>query len=576
MGNLRIHGRPVTDAQIAAACDLSDLQIIERVQSVIRKPSAYQMDIFRFFLENLRLYMQGKPNVINLLVRATAGSGKTTTIVGLAYLIPSYMSAIFLAFNKPIAEELGKRLPRHVWAKTLNSAGWNFCKKFCDTQVGYTIGNLDLTNPGKLGSLLRKMYTYKEIKEYYSDVIWLVGMCQSLGIVPTDPATYGEYTYGDLSYVAPNGLDDSDATFDMLLSTYDRRIARMNRPKVYRIARELLIKSITTFDCITYDEQKYLPVVLRDKGKPLSWRKFDLVIIDEVQDANTVDAEVVDLLRRMNGMVVGVGDPRQSIYGFRGADTRAMEKFGKRFNCKELPLTVSYRCARNIVEYAKSIYPEIEAAPGAPEGAIRTIGEYDGNLFQPNGDDMVVCRNNAPIVNFAYDLIIRRIPVFVKGRDIGKGIIALIDKMNAFDVESLVSALNIWREQQVSIALDDNPDDTSALQSINDKVETIMVFVRHNVDGRLDTLKYEIGELFSVRTKEKDDEKLMNGKVVLSTIHKAKGLEAERVFFLDVELMFPHWLAEGGWQEEQESNLMFVAITRPKTELNFITSDKLL
>ena len=562
---IRIRGKEVTEAQIVEATDLTDDEIRAKVSKVIPQPSDYQMAIFRFFLVELAKYMRQQPNVINLVVRATAGSGKTTTIVAIAELIPHYMSAIFLAFNKPIADELDKKLPEHVWGKTLNSAGWNICKRYADAQAGRKIAFKDFTNPNKLNKLIREMKGWDFYKEFGADVRWLVGMAQNLGIVPT----------GANNAVAPNGLDDSDASFDMICSHYDRRIPVYSKAIVYQTVREVLIATLGIVTEISFDEQKYFAVVLRDGGRKLSWYKFDLVIIDEVQDVNAIDMELVDMLRKKNGLVCGVGDPRQSIYGFRGADTQAFEKFKERFNCHELPLTVTFRCARKIVELAQTIYPEIEVAPGAAEGNIETLDEYTPAIFQPEGDDLVVCRNNAPIVAFAYKLIAARVPVFVKGRDIGRGLISLIDKMGSDSVRQLALDLELWRTQQISIALDNNPDDEAAIQSIGDKFDSIMVFVRSNVDDSVATLKKEIEDLFSVRTKETDDERLMSGKVVLSTIHKAKGLEAERVFFMDRFLLFPRWIEEGTWQEEQETNLLFVAATRPKNDLIFIESKKL-
>ena len=567
MGNILIKGVPVKESQIIEACHLSDDEIRVKVAKVIKQPSDYQMDIFRLFLKSLEAYMRGDKNAMNLVVHATAGSGKTTTIVAMAELIPPYMTAIFLAFNKPIADELDKKLPRNVAGKTLNSAGWNICKRYADAVAGHSVNFKDFTVPNKLYKLMREMYDWGMIKEYGADVRWMVGMCQNYGIVPS----------GVENAVAPNGLDDSDATLDMICDHFDHRIPVYSRPMVYGMVREVMRKTLGIVTQISFDEQKYFAVVLRNEsGKKLSWKKHDLVFIDEVQDVNAVDNELVDMLRRKGALVVGGGHPRRSIYGFRGADTKAIEKFKARFNATTLPLTISYRCAKSIVAHVieRTGYSEIEAAPNAPEGKVETLGNYGANIFQPEGDDLVVCRNNAPIITFAYSLIAHRVPVFVKGRDIGRGLIQLIDKMNASSVRGLVTSLDIWRSQQIDIALANDPDDERAVQSINDKYESIMVFARSNADGSVNSIKKDIEDLFSVRTKETDDERLMKGKVVLSTVHKAKGLEANRVFFLDQFLMFPRWIEDGTWQEEQETNLLFVALTRPKTELIYIESKK--
>jgi superfamily I DNA/RNA helicase len=58
---------------------------------------------------------------------------------------------------------------------------------------------------------------------------------------------------------------------------------------------------------------------------------------------------------------------------------------------------------------------------------------------------------------------------------------------------------------------------------------------------------------------------------MLSTIHKAKGLEADRVFLLEPKLI-PSKFAEKKWQKEQEQKLLFVAYSRPRMELIFINN----
>ena len=60
--------------------------------------------------------------------------------------------------------------------------------------------------------------------------------------------------------------------------------------------------------------------------------------------------------------------------------------------------------------------------------------------------------------------------------------------------------------------------------------------------------------------------------VLLSSIHKAKGLEADRVFLIEPEgAPVPHPMAKQDWEIEQEWNLRYVAITRAKKELIYVS-----
>ena len=55
-------------------------------------------------------------------------------------------------------------------------------------------------------------------------------------------------------------------------------------------------------------------------------------------------------------------------------------------------------------------------------------------------------------------------------------------------------------------------------------------------------------------------------KIVLSSVHRAKGLEADTVYILE-EQMMPHPMAELEWEIEQEYNIRYVALTRSKNTL---------
>jgi len=69
----------------------------------------------------------------------------------------------------------------------------------------------------------------------------------------------------------------------------------------------------------------------------------------------------------------------------------------------------------------------------------------------------------------------------------------------------------------------------------------------------------KVNQLFS-------DENI-EGKVLLSTIHRAKGLEWPTVFLLDRDRYYPNKRASLPWQREQEKNLLYVALTRATTRV---------
>ena len=532
----------------------------------LQTASEYQIDIFRHLEAAVEAYNSRKP-VINAVVMAVAGSGKTTTIVHSANLIPSSLKSIFLAFNKDIAVELGDRLPKHVPAKTLNSLGWGICKRYADGVAGRTIPYDEFNDKDKVWKLIRNsgICTKAEHKNHGKDIKWLVDMAKTYGIVPAELEGNG--------YVSANGLRDEDATWDGICDTHGQFIDIVHRPTVYRLFREILTASL--MDELTYDfnDQKYFPVVRRtENGKHIPHFEYDVVIIDELQDVSPVDLELIKLVSMKGAIAMGVGDKNQAIYAFRGADSRSIDKFQEAYNAIELPLSISYRCAKSIVAAARSVYPVIEHAAGAPEGEVTQIGNYTHDEFSARNEDMIICRNNAPTVTLAYKLIRRRVPTFVKGRDIGKGILSLIDSLKADSVLDLNSKLSMWFAQQYEILRANDPDDEDAFQRLEDRYATLMVFIGENSDNRINSLITDVETVLSVKGTDKSDKAAMRGKVVLSSIHKSKGLEADTVFILDEFLLYKMCGPEGTESHTQEKNLEYVAITRAKNRLVFIDS----
>lgn len=247
---------------------------------------------------------------------------------------------------------------------------------------------------------------------------------------------------------------------------------------------------------------------------------------------------------------------QNSIYRFRGADETAMDKLREALNADELPLSISYRCPTKIRDLVNQKFPEIkfEVPEWAKEGTIRNIMNY--NLYKElKPDDMVLCRVNADLVTTCFALLRSGTKATIKGRDIGKGLISLINKSHATYVNDLIDWMSRWRDAEIQKA--HRLGQESKIQFIQDKFETLFALTEgtdlvSDVSQRCDIM-------FS-------DEK---SGVVLSTIHRAKGLEAERVYILRPDLI-PHPAAKSAVDKNQERNLEYVAITRSKNELVYV------
>jgi len=539
--------------------------------ALLPNASEYQIEIFKHAHTQTLNKLNNQP-VRSLVVSAAAGSGKTSTMVASAQAVESAVKTsrkrvglsfkgLALAFNSAIAKDFKEKLPDWVEAKTLNSLGWGICHRHASDAMGRRLAFNEFNDKNKVTRIMRNLMSVQERKDYRDDVRFLVGMAKSLGIVPE----------GAEDCHPINGMTDDLATWKSIVRKFNKNIDAQVLPTVVGFVRKVLLEDIKEFvdkGICDFDDQKWLAVIYKPYGDYMNCAKFDYISVDECQDLNQVDIALVKRILKPEGYVMMVGDKNQSIYSFRGADIYSIPKIIDAFDAEELPLSISYRCATSIVEAAQNVYDHIEAAPNAKKGQVLKYKEYDADMFKPN--DLILCRNNAPLISFAYKLILQKVPVVVKGRDIGSGLTILIDNLKATSVKALKIKLESWYQNQMNINMQDNGGelDLEMFQSIQDRFDCVWIFVQNASNDSVEALKTEINSLFGSDGDMKD-------MVVLSTVHKAKGLEADRVFLLDTHLMHPEYIKEGTWQSTQESNLEYVALTRAKSLLGFIYSNNL-
>lgn len=206
----------------------------------------------------------------------------------------------------------------------------------------------------------------------------------------------------------------------------------------------------------------------------------------------------------------------------------------------------------------------IESHPDAAEGTVKRLEQYTVTDFIPGS--VVLCRMTAPLVAFAYTLIQRDVPCRILGRDIGAQLITIVKKRRAVNMEDLKAKLLVWRDREYADALEHD----RSPERIDDQYICLLFFIESlDDDGRsIEDLIAKIELMFT-------DE--MNGaasqRVTLSTVHKFKGQESKTVFILDKGKYMPSKWAKKPWQQVQERNLIYVAVTRSMDTLIYINSD---
>jgi superfamily I DNA/RNA helicase len=265
------------------------------------------------------------------------------------------------------------------------------------------------------------------------------------------------------------------------------------------------------------------------------------------------------------GRFIAVGDRNQAINGFAGADCNSFDKIANLGNTIELPLSVNYRCGTNMVKLAQELVPQIQAHQGAIEGEINHVNSLSTDLFKEN--DMVICRTSAPLVGLCMKLIQSGITAVVKGKDIAQDLQMLVENANTKDIDQVLAYLNNEKEKMIATIKDNRKcteaeaKQTRKYLNLEDRCKCTENICLYSIKDTTE-LKSYINRLFT-------DDKVENA-VMLSTVHKSKGLEANRVLILlpdKLPLKFPH---QQEWQEKQEVNLKYVALTRARKELIFI------
>ena len=295
--------------------------------------------------------------------------------------------------------------------------------------------------------------------------------------------------------------------------------------------------------------------------------RYEFILVDESQDLNKAQLEI--LMRHSNGRILSVGDVHQSIYMFAGADSQNYEEIKRRTNAKPLTLPITYRLPTSIAKLANEIYPGIVPRDGAPQGLVQDISIAQFfNKVQPG--DMVLSYRNMPVIRAAIRLISMGKPAAVKGREISSMLLQIIDQIenvqekrggvNYADFGKYLDTYHAHERQNLMT----NGASDRAQMLLNDRVGSVRVCYKNFDAHSLPELRSMIIGLFDDR----------QAHINLSTIHKAKGLEAKRVYILERGDLSPGKWDKTEEQIEQKNNVHYVAVTRASEELSLVDDEE--
>lgn len=499
------------------------------------EPSQYQKAIFD--------YIQHEKG--NLVVEAAAGSGKTYTLVKALSLIPQDKRVLMTAFNKDIVKELTKKVKEfpNVEVRTLHGLG------------------MILTTRGlRIGGMKPEGYKYTQlIYNHWQDL-----------------------TKTNINKLSRNArksfVENTKKLVDFgrfyLATTRSEMIELMTKYDIPCVADEvdvaLKVMAIggKNLDSIDYTDMIWMPHIY---DLHLQECEYDFIMVDECQDLNVAERNLVLRCLKEGGRLIAVGDSNQCIYGFSGSDPDSFRAIQSIPNTVSMPLSISYRCPESVVKFAQNLVPSIEAKQGAEEGVILDSVSLD----DVHDGDMVLCRNNAPLLQVYCKLLEQGKRAYIRGSDVGKNLQNIVIgthkdylhtnlKQDGVFIRLYEDLFNSRKAIMERYGI--SQEDAMKHETIQAKLDMIRALEVLGADlTTTEELTKKIEDIFPKNDKGEG--------IMLSTVHKAKGLEADNVFIACASLM-PSKSALDEWQVQQERNLMYVAYTRAKKVLGFLNEEE--
>jgi len=487
--------------------------------------------------EQLAILQWGRTGKGHLVIRARAGTGKTFISVKLFDECPEE-AMCYLVYNSRNRVEAKEKIsnPR-VDVHSQNSLGYRFVREV------WPKAKPEEGDPVEYERVERACGKDTPA-EVQSQVYRLVGFAKNTTI---DPSV--------------EELADICEERDIRAEAFEDEGAGGWLPvKLARCAKLVLDYSLEKDpeNRISFNDQVWLPV-----RKNWAHPCYDLILVDEAQDTNVVQLTMAKRALRPTGRMVVVGDDCQAIYDFRGAASDSLDMLKAELHAAELGLTVTRRCPKKTVELvAKSLVPDYKAEDDAPEGQFETIVETVLLDWAKPGD-AILSRINAPLMGYCLQLLKRGTPARIQGRDIGASLRATVRKMKAKSVPHFLTKLEAWADKQKN-RFKNTKRYEQKCEEINDTRETLAAVA----EGAASVAEIEarISRLFQ------DNDKESGPAVVLSSVHKAKGLEWDRIFLLERTfnrkrpVNAPPPTAR---QVKEEKNIRYVALTRTKSTTVF-------
>jgi len=384
-----------------------------------------------------------------------------------------------------------------------------------------------------------------------------------LGLHKTEVVTRDKLRqFGELVGIPITGVVDMAGDEERIIEEGDEALGIMNRArasnmsydKAYERSERPLSAAMFSFMCKAYDKWKIsnglidfadMLTAYITSAIPVS---YDILIIDEAQDMSVAQWEVVDCLSKYVKRIYIAGDDDQALFSFIGAQPRGMLKFSERYCANRNELTQSYRIPASVHSVAMRIRSEIcekdsiTYAPRQYVGIVRYFGDVDDLSFDTT-DSLILYRTHSLRRGIEKSLIENSVPYKVLS-----GSPAPWDGRFGYAVKALRDVIS-------------GKEPTLKQKRVLDKFCTTRTIThttkwQNSLDIPSNILNYMA---------ETEGQKQ---HVRLSTIHGAKGMEADRVVLLTS--MTERVLENFEKDPDSEHRVYYVGVTRARETLDIV------
>jgi superfamily I DNA/RNA helicase len=562
----------------------------------------------------------------NVMMNALAGTGKTTMLRHLSTFKNPNEKWLYLVFNKknkveasgPVTDpktgkpmvdpETGKEITKFAQGVEVFTSHAFLGKVLNSSAERQSIIGTNIWTEGgeRIGKMIDDDFKFddsfpKSVKYPAKKVVKkLVSLSKSYAIRPNDPE-------------APSKIADIIKKYqiDMDLSTDRNAVYVDYTSKLINKTVEVLVSSLPENGQGEYkgsrDHDDTLWYAATMDG--VAWPKYDVVLADEVQDFNKCQSIMLQKLSDQGARIVAVGDPNQAIYMFRGGDSDAFKNVQdivtKDDRGVSHALPQNFRNGKKIIQFVRDNTSVKDIESGCDfDGEVTEDREYDevmGSISQEwtkNGGKLkdqtaFIARTNRPLVDAALELLKGNIDFQIIGRDFSTELTDVIDRITGkgkdekrFNITNFPSEIDSYIADLQSkwVGKISKAAELSELQDISESLKSVVNFLsttdfydkklRFKVKDTRDFKEYITKKFDGVNTdtpegSSKYERKDPKSFVTLTTAHRAKGLEFNRVFIMGTE-MFPHPKAKTPEEMVQEDNAWYVALTRAIYELHVL------